>query len=1028
MEGSSEEMTGNDAVESAQIRRKESDHSLKPGSYNMLEPPAMLIPDGGNWPKSAPPVYTDTLEGQSLNRCVSSIAGSESPYASHCFIEEGAMVEELTLRNYKSPNTTVVGSSNSREGMQIRQGQWQHLYRLAGGSGSKILHGDTVSRDKDQAMASVREDVGSMSVVEFCAQKPVPCKQPCQDHAEISEHLINRDNKIVSNNALSPGGTRTKILSASGFSQFFVKNTLKGKGVLHRNPEAHYNFGVSVKGHNNEKDACVTRVASDASLNSNAKTNEPSQRSNAGSGPDSFHDGISLREWLRPGYRKINKVESLHMFRQVVALVDLAHCQGVALQDLRSSCFKLLPSNRVKYVGSSNQRDLLMSVMDQDIPNSDRHLSSKRPLEQGMRAYSSLSKQQKLIENMKLVRRHPRLLSKSGFNYENVNEVDVNFTGPQDSEYEFRERHNPNTEHKSQKKSGSPSIPSTCRHQLASVDVSLEEKWYSSPEELNEKGCTFSSNIYGLGVLLFEFLCCFESWEEHAAVMLNLRHRILPPKFLSENPKEAGFCLWLLHPEPSSRPTTREILQSELICGSQELSSRDELPKSVGEDDVESELLLHFLESLEEQKQKHASKLSEDIRCLEADIEEVGRRHLSRSSLIHSSKDFHNAREKEFLFKEPFSSELLSRLSTVSNMNEARLMRNFNQLENAYFSMRSQIQLPETDATTRSDKDILKKQERWSLVQNENEDCSLKQNPTDRIGAFFDGLCKYARYSKFEVRGTLRNGDLLNSPNVICSLSFDRDEDYFAAAGVSKKIKIFEFDALLNDSVDIHYPVIEMSSKSKLSCVCWNNYIKNYLASTNYDGVVQKKCINTIWNAANVCCVQFSAHSTHLLAFGSANYKTYCYDLRNTRIPWCTLAGHGKAVSNVKFLDQETLVSASTDNTLKLWDLNKTSSSESSTNACSLTFSGHTNEKNFVGLSISDGYIACGSETNEIYAYYKSLPMPITSHKFGSVDPISGQETGDDNGQFVSSVCWRGKSSMVVVANSSGSIKLLQMV
>ena len=45
-------------------------------------------------------------------------------------------------------------------------------------------------------------------------------------------------------------------------------------------------------------------------------------------------------------------------------------------------------------------------------------------------------------------------------------------------------------------------------------------------------------------------------------VMLDLRDRILPPSFLSENPREAGFCLWLLHPEPSSRPTARYITMS----------------------------------------------------------------------------------------------------------------------------------------------------------------------------------------------------------------------------------------------------------------------------------------------------------------------------------------------------------------------------------------------------------------------------------------------------------------------------------
>lgn len=55
----------------------------------------------------------------------------------------------------------------------------------------------------------------------------------------------------------------------------------------------------------------------------------------------------------------------------------------------------------------------------------------------------------------------------------------------------------------------------------------------------------------------FQLLCHFESERVHAAAMLDLRHRIFPPTFLSENLKEAGFCLRLLHPEPSLRPTTR---------------------------------------------------------------------------------------------------------------------------------------------------------------------------------------------------------------------------------------------------------------------------------------------------------------------------------------------------------------------------------------------------------------------------------------------------------------------------------------
>ena len=67
-----------------------------------------------------------------------------------------------------------------------------------------------------------------------------------------------------------------------------------------------------------------------------------------------------------------------------------------------------------------------------------------------------------------------------------------------------------------------------------------------------------------------------------------------------------------------------------------------------------------------------------------------------------------------------------------------------------------------------------------------------------------------------------------------------------------------------------------------------------------------------------------------------------------------------------------------------------------------------------MGLSVLDGYIACGSETNEVRTYYGSLPMPVNSHKFGSIDPITGHEIVDDNRQFVSSVCWKKEENMTM--------------
>lgn len=44
------------------------------------------------------------------------------------------------------------------------------------------------------------------------------------------------------------------------------------------------------------------------------------------------------------------------------------------------------------------------------------------------------------------------------------------------------------------------------------------------------------------------------------------------------------------------------------------------------------------------------------------------------------------------------------------------------------------------------------------------------------------------------------------------------------------------------------------------------------------------------------------------------------------------------------------------------------------------TLKGHTNEKNFVGLTVNSEYIACGSETNEVFVYHKvGLYLPASS-------------------------------------------------
>ncbi|WJX86841.1 ornithine decarboxylase antizyme with +1 programmed ribosomal shift Spa1 [Trifolium repens] len=810
-----------------------------------------------------------------------------------------------------------------------------------------------------------------------------------------------------------------------------VKGGLKGKGI-----DSRKNLNLKLNLNHHQPDKGFVNMSN---IENTLKGKEVIYKDlgNVVSGAECFNDELNLRVWMKSESRKMKKSERLYLFKQILELVDFAHSQGFVLQDLKPSCFALLPSNKIKYVGSYGQqvfddekscftlfKSCLKAIMTCNV-------TKKMPWEEdtcGCQNLNGTKKQKLCEETTSLKQQQHHFNCNHGCDTNMFMESNLCLDGSS-YQHAFAEE-----------------------KQFISETIQLEEKWYSCPEVLNDGTNTFSSNVYSLGVLVFELLCNIESLEAHSSVMFDMRHRILPPKFLSQNAKEAGFCLWLLHPEPSSRPNTKMILESEFIRELAELNSGN-TNVIVSEDDVtDTEELLHFLNSVGEGKKKQEAKLAEELNCLNEDIKEVERNHS-----YGTDSAFHLA-QLNYLHYQDSSSKDTSRYFPSSFVDEARFMSNINQLENSYFSMRFQS----------SDKSVMENRLRLPHLENVSN---------GGLGPFFDGICKFARYSKFEERGTLRNSDLLSSANVICALSFDRDEDYIAAGGISKKIKIFDLNAASSDSVDIQYPVVEMSNKSKLSCVCWNSYIKNHLASTDYDGVVQmwdagtgqplsqymehqkrawsvhfsvsdpkmfasgsddcsiklwniseRNSIGTILSPANVCCVQFSEYSTNLLFFGSADYKVYGYDLRNTKIPWCTLAGHGKAVSYIKFIDAQTVVSASTDNSLKLWNLKKTSSAELSSDACDLTFRGHSNEKNFVGLSVLDGYIACGSESNEVYCYHKSLPVPIASHRFESNNPISGHSNSfDNNGQFVSSVCWRKKSNMLVAANSVGIIKLLKM-
>ncbi|KAM3320579.1 protein SPA1-RELATED 4 isoform X1 [Capsicum chacoense] len=798
-------------------------------------------------------------------------------------------------------------------------------------------------------------------------------------------------------------------------------------------------------------------------------------------GPGIDRKDVSLRHWLDNPERTVDALECLHIFNQIVEIVKLVHIQGIAVHNVRPSCFVMSSFNRVAFIESASCSDS-GSDSCEDEPNSS---SSPLQLEMIRGKDSTIASETSCLQ------------STSGHMVQTLEDT-------KNRQVEENNKH-----------------PFPMKQILH-----LEINWYTSPEEINGAQGTCASDVYRLGVLLFELFCTFNSSDEKIANMSCLRHRVLPPQLLLKWPKEASFCLWLLHPEPSSRPKVGELLESEFLKTPRHELEEREAAIELREKIDEQELLLEFLLLIQQKKQEAMENLNEIISFVSSDIEEATKMHttlkleggsrlepaeeakmqtplkIKGGSSLEPAKNLNSGRTNSTEDHDSGSpgSRKRSRPSTGEESDghpdeikkserhieykgsisakSSRLMKNFRKLEAAYFMTRRRlIRRDKSSRNCRTSPECRSSAtatERSSLSNLSSKGGFNGDRQRGWINSYLEGLCKYFSFSKLEVKADLKQGDLLNSSNLVCSLSFDRDGEFFATAGVNKKIKVFEYNSILNADRDIHYPVVEMANRSKLSSICWNGYIKSQLASSNFEGVVQvwdvtrsqlfmemreheKRVwsvdfsvadptmlasgsddgsvklwsinqgvsIGTIKTKANVCCVQFPVDSGRALAFGSADHKIYYYDLRNSKLPLCTLIGHNKTVSYVKFIDPTTLVSASTDNTIKLWDLSTCTSRILDSPLQSYT--GHMNVKNFVGLSVSDGYIATGSETNEVVIYHKTFPMPALSFKFNCTDPLSGDEV-DDSAQFISSVCWRGQSPTLVAANSMGNIKLLEMV
>ena len=89
---------------------------------------------------------------------------------------------------------------------------------------------------------------------------------------------------------------------------------------------------------------------------------------------------------------------------------------------------------------------------------------------------------------------------------------------------------------------------------------------YASPEQLaGVIAVTSHTDLFSLGIILFEMFFVFGTAMERALVLADLRRRRLPAGFAAEHPHVARLVLALLHERPERRPTAAELLADPFV-------------------------------------------------------------------------------------------------------------------------------------------------------------------------------------------------------------------------------------------------------------------------------------------------------------------------------------------------------------------------------------------------------------------------------------------------------------------------------
>jgi len=132
---------------------------------------------------------------------------------------------------------------------------------------------------------------------------------------------------------------------------------------------------------------------------------------------------------------------------------------------------------------------------------------------------------------------------------------------------------------------------------------------YAAPEQVTTRNYGKEADIFSLGLILLELLCCFSTEHERLQTFQDCRHKRVLPDEISEFPVAVRTILSCTEPDPKKRPSAVDLVNVNL---------KDETPNSSSEVDGDFDVhtLLRQLTEKDKLLEEYKQQLEEKERII----------------------------------------------------------------------------------------------------------------------------------------------------------------------------------------------------------------------------------------------------------------------------------------------------------------------------------------------------------------------------------------------------------------------------